>query len=85
MAAMAPLMPLGAGGLYTSWFQFSKTRDSVLPTYFGHRYEQDLRARQKRHALHPRQCHRHPPGARTARRVDHLDVATLECGRQLSR
>ncbi|HKU55059.1 MAG TPA: GMC family oxidoreductase [Rhizomicrobium sp.] len=37
------LLPLGKGGLYTSWFQFSKTRDSVLPTYFGHRYEQDLK------------------------------------------
>ena len=40
----SPLLPLGKGGLYTSWFQFSKTRDSVLPTYFGHRYEQDLKA-----------------------------------------
>ena len=44
MAATAPMMRLGPGGIYTSWFQFSKTRDSVLPTYFGHRYEQDLRA-----------------------------------------
>ena len=43
-AVSAPLMRLGPGGLYTSWFQFSKTHDSVLPTYFGHRYEQDLRA-----------------------------------------
>ncbi|HUE65472.1 MAG TPA: GMC oxidoreductase, partial [Rhizomicrobium sp.] len=43
-AVSAALMQLGPGGLYTSWFQFSKTRDSVLPTYFGHRYEQDLRA-----------------------------------------
>ena len=43
-AVSAPLMRLGAGGLYTSWFQFSKTRDGVLPTYFGHRYQQDLRA-----------------------------------------
>jgi len=43
-AQEAPLLPLGKGGLYTSWFQFSKTRDSVLPTYFGHRYEQDLKA-----------------------------------------
>jgi choline dehydrogenase-like flavoprotein len=43
-AQEGPLLPLGKGGLYTSWFQFSKTRDSVLPTYFGHRYEQDLKA-----------------------------------------
>ncbi len=24
-------LPLGPGGVYTSWFQFSKTRDDVLP------------------------------------------------------
>jgi choline dehydrogenase-like flavoprotein len=76
MAAMAPLMPLGAGGVYTSWFQFSKTRDSVLPTYFGHRYEQDLRAARN---VAP-YTHANVTGIRLAvngRSVDHLDVATL--------
>jgi choline dehydrogenase-like flavoprotein len=76
MAAMAPLMPLGAGGVYTSWFQFSKTRDSVLPTYFGHRYEQDLRAARN---VMP-YTHANVTGIRLAadgRSVDHLDVATL--------
>ena len=34
---------LGDGGVYTSWFQFSKTRDSVLPTHFGERYGDDLK------------------------------------------
>src|SRR5262249_23149024 len=27
-------LALGEGGLYTSWFQFSKMRGSVLPTHF---------------------------------------------------
>lgn len=39
-----PLLPLGAGGLYTSWFQFSKTRGGILPTYFGTRYAQTLKS-----------------------------------------
>jgi choline dehydrogenase-like flavoprotein len=76
MAAIAPMMPLGAGGVYTSWFQFSKTRDSVLPTYFGHRYEQDLREARN---VTP-YTHANVTGIRLAadgRRVDHLDVATL--------
>ena len=34
---------LGDGGVYTSWFQFSKTRDSVLPTHFGERYADEWR------------------------------------------
>jgi choline dehydrogenase-like flavoprotein len=37
-----PLLRLGPGGLYTSWFQFSKTRDGNLPTHFGDRYQADL-------------------------------------------
>jgi choline dehydrogenase-like flavoprotein len=76
MAAMAPLMPIGPGGVYTSWFQFSKTRDSVLPTYFGHRYEQDLRAAGN---VTP-YTHANVTGIRLSangRAVDHLDVATL--------
>ena len=76
MAAMAPLMQLGPGGVYTSWFQFSKTRDSVLPTYFGHRYEQDLRAARN---VTP-YTHANVTGIRlspSGRNVDHLDVATL--------
>ncbi|HJT44372.1 MAG TPA: GMC family oxidoreductase [Rhizomicrobium sp.] len=41
--AQGPLLPLGDGGLYTSWFQFSKTRNGVLPTRFGALYEPDLK------------------------------------------
>ena len=43
MSEVAPLLALGDGGVYTSWFQFSKTRNSVLPTHFGDRYADDLR------------------------------------------
>jgi choline dehydrogenase-like flavoprotein len=43
-AAHGPMLRLGKGGVYTTWFQFSKMRGDVLPTQFGHRYEQDLRA-----------------------------------------
>jgi choline dehydrogenase-like flavoprotein len=75
-AGKGPLLPLGAGGLYTSWFQFSKTRDSVLPTAFGHRYEDDLKS-----APHVTPIlHANVTAIRLspdARRVDHLDVATL--------
>jgi choline dehydrogenase-like flavoprotein len=74
-----PLMQMGPGGLYTSWFQFSKTRDSVLPTYFGHRYEQDLRAARN---VTP-YTHANVTGIRlgaNGQTVDHLDVATLSSG-----
>jgi choline dehydrogenase-like flavoprotein len=37
-----PPVRLGEGGVYTSWFQFSKTRDADVPTPFGKRYAQDL-------------------------------------------
>jgi len=76
MAALAPLVPLAAGGIYTSWFQFSKTRDSVLPTYFGHRYQQELRAARN---VTP-YTNANITAIRLAadgKRVDRLDVATL--------
>ena len=76
MAATAPMMPLGEGGVYTSWFQFSKTQGSVLPTYFGHRYEQDLRAARNVTTY----TNANVTGirlTRNGRMVDHLDIATL--------
>ena len=42
-ASRGPVLPLGKGGLYTSWFQFSKMRGDVLPTQFGKRYAADLK------------------------------------------
>jgi choline dehydrogenase-like flavoprotein len=71
----APLS-LGAGGVYTSWFQFSKTRGDVLPTHFGTRYEDAL----KRAANVKLLLNANVTGIRLAPgagRVDHLDVATL--------
>ncbi|MGH6888167.1 MAG: FAD-dependent oxidoreductase [Rhizomicrobium sp.] len=71
----APLR-LGLGGLYTTWFQFSKQRGSVLPTHFGTRYARDLKrtnnlavflhANVTRLGLSP-----------DATRLDRLDIATL--------
>jgi choline dehydrogenase-like flavoprotein len=36
-------LAMGAGGVETVWFQFSKMRGSVLPTHFGERYADDLK------------------------------------------
>ena len=75
-AGQGKALPLGQGGVYTSWFQFSKTRGDVLPTHFGIRYEQDLRhaahvtpyvhANVTRLALAPDASH-----------IDHLEARTL--------
>lgn len=76
VAALGAPLQLGDGGVYTSWFQFSKTRDSDLPTYFGHRYEDDL----KRAAHIKPLLHANVTGIRLtqdAQHVDRLDVATL--------
>lgn len=77
-----PILPLGKGGVYTSWFQFSKMRGDVLPTQFGHRYEQDLRAQANLTVW----LNANVTGIRLAANgtsVDHLDVATLN-GRQFT-
>jgi choline dehydrogenase-like flavoprotein len=73
---MGPVVPLGEGGVYTSWFQFSKTRDSVLPTHFGERYQGDLKRAAKITPL----LHANVTGIRLTKngnQVDHLDIATL--------
>jgi choline dehydrogenase-like flavoprotein len=41
--AMGPVLALGQGGVTTRWFQFSRMRDSILPTHFGERYAADLK------------------------------------------
>jgi len=77
MAAQGPLLPLGDGGVYTSWFQFSKTRDSDLPTYFGHRYQRELKRAPKIMPL----LNVNITGIRLSadgRQVDRLDAATLD-------
>ncbi len=71
----APLA-LGEGGVYTSWFQFSKTRDSELPTYFGHRYEGEIKRSPRVKPL----LNANVTAIRLtpdAKRVDHLEAATL--------
>jgi len=75
-ASLGPQLNLGEGGVYTSWFQFSKTRDSELPTYFGHRYEGEL----KRAARIKPLLNANVTGIKlsaNAQRVDRLDIATL--------
>ncbi|HWA90590.1 MAG TPA: GMC family oxidoreductase [Rhizomicrobium sp.] len=71
----APLK-LGDGGVYTSWFQFSKMRGSVLPTHFGHRYADDLR-RIPRLSLYSNANVTGLRLAPDAASLDRLDVATL--------
>ncbi|HWC63394.1 MAG TPA: GMC family oxidoreductase [Rhizomicrobium sp.] len=71
-----PVVSLGGGGVYTSWFQFSRTRGDVLPTHFGQRYQDDIRRAQGVTAL----LQANVTGIRLAhdgKRVDHLDIATL--------
>jgi choline dehydrogenase-like flavoprotein len=67
---------LGEGGVYTSWFQFSKMRGSFLPTHFGKRYADDL----KHIARLSTYFHANVTGMRLAAdaaSLDHLDVVTL--------
>ena len=76
ITTLGPLLPLADGGVYTSWFQFSKTRDSELPTYFGHRYEGELKRAPKVTPL----LGANVTGIRLSangQQVDRLDVATL--------
>ncbi len=81
-AGHGPMLQLGKGGVYTTWFQFSKMRGDVLPTQFGHRYEQDLRAQANLTVW----LNANVTGIRLAAdaaSVDHLDVATLN-GKQFA-
>jgi choline dehydrogenase-like flavoprotein len=67
---------LGHGGVYTSWFQFSKMQGSVLPTHFGERYKEDLR-RIARLSLYTQANVTGLRLASDAATLDHVDVATL--------
>ncbi|MBV9542597.1 MAG: GMC family oxidoreductase, partial [Alphaproteobacteria bacterium] len=76
MDALLPMLKLGAGGVYTSWFQFSKTRNSELPTRFGQRYADDLKhIPNLKVYLHANATALHlSPNAQS---LDSFDVATL--------
>lgn len=69
-------LELGPGGIYTSWFQFSKMRGSQLPTHFGQRYAEDLR-RITRLALYQHANVVNLALAPDAASLDTLEVATL--------
>lgn len=75
-ATLGAPISLGAGGIYTTYFQFSKQRDSILPTHFGERYAEDLRHVPNLSVM----LHAGVTGLRLkhdATSLDHLDVATL--------
>lgn len=75
-----PVLPLGQGGVYTTWFQFSKTLGGVLPTHFGERYQDELKRAPRLTPL----LHANVTGirlSRDAKIVDRLDVATLSGNR----
>ena len=67
---------LGEGGVRTTYFQFSKQRDNVLPTHFGERYADDLKKITNLSVmLHANVTRlRLSPDARS---INRLDVATL--------
>jgi choline dehydrogenase-like flavoprotein len=75
-SALGTPLALGDGGVYTTFFQFSKQRDKILPTHFGERYGDEL----KRVTNLSVMLNANVTGIRLApdaRSVDHLDVATL--------
>jgi len=75
-AALGPPIPLGSGGTYNTFFQFSKQRDSILPTHFGERYSDDLKRVPNLDVM----LHANVTGLRlapNAASLHHLDVATL--------
>ena len=80
--ALGTPLALGAGGVGTTYFQFSKMRGSMLPTHFGQRYADDLKRTANLRLL----THANATGLRLApdaKTVEHIDVATLS-GRRFS-
>ncbi|HEX4077863.1 MAG TPA: GMC family oxidoreductase [Rhizomicrobium sp.] len=74
--ALGAPVRLEAGGLYTTWFQFSKQRGSVLPTHFGERYADELKRIDALDVF----LNANVTGLRLASngsQLDRLDVATL--------
>jgi choline dehydrogenase-like flavoprotein len=79
--ALGAPVPLGDGGTYTTYFQFSrhggyKQHDNYLPTHFGERYADDLKRIPNLDVM----LHANVTGLRLAPdagSLSHLDVATL--------
>jgi len=74
--ALGNELALGDGGVTTRWFQFSKTRDSNLPTHFGDRYAEDLKRIGKLSVYLHANATRIGLDASGAK-VEEIDVATL--------
>jgi choline dehydrogenase-like flavoprotein len=75
-AALGAPIPVGQGGVYTTYIQFSKQRDSILPTHFGERYSDDLKQIPNLNVM----LHANVTNLRLAHNassLDHLDIATL--------
>lgn len=75
-AALGAPIPLGQGGAYNTFFQFSKQRDSILPTHFGERYSDDLKRIPHLNVM----LHANATGLRLSPNgalLNYIDVATL--------
>jgi len=75
-SAQGAALALGDGGVQTTYFQFSKQSEDVLPTNFGTRYAGDLKKTPNLMLM----LHANVTGIRLAAdagHVDHLDAATL--------
>jgi choline dehydrogenase-like flavoprotein len=75
-SAQGPALGLGDGGVDTTYFQFSRQTQDVLPTNFGMRYAGDLKNTPNLSLM----LNANVTGIRLAAdagHVDHLDVATL--------
>ncbi len=80
--ALGPMVKLGAGGVYTSFFQFSQWAGNPqhLPTHFGERYAAALKRIGNLKVL----LNANVTGLRLsadATQLDHLDLATLSGNR----
>lgn len=78
VAPLGETLPLGPGGVYTSFFQFSQWQGNAqhLPTHFGERYKAELEKIPNLQAM----LHANVTGLRLAANaasLDRLDVATL--------
>ncbi len=79
-ASLGPPIRLGPGGVYTTYFQFSKEQVGYLPVHFGERYGPDLQQVENLTTY----LHANVTGLRLshdAQSLDHLDVATLSGNR----
>ncbi|MGH6870475.1 MAG: FAD-dependent oxidoreductase [Rhizomicrobium sp.] len=74
--AQGPALPLGGGGVQTTYFQFSKQTEDVLPTNFGTRYANELKQTPNLTLMLYANVTRIGLSA-DAGRVETLDVATL--------